>query len=121
MAPRKEKTRETATVEAPVRMLDVDKDKNAAGASQPGSDSVEDIGALRKEVDSLKAKVAEAAKQVRSRAAGISQQTEATIGIRPFPALLIAAAAATAIALIASRATAAPPRSRYRRLLDDLQ
>jgi hypothetical protein len=95
------------------------RDKNVVGATQPGGDAERDIGALRKEVDSLKAKVADAAKKVTSRAAGISQTAEGAVGLRTVSALLIAAA--TAVALLVSSATVAPRRSRYRRLIDDLQ
>jgi ElaB/YqjD/DUF883 family membrane-anchored ribosome-binding protein len=120
MPQRKGKIGEAATMGAPVPKEVADKDKKVVSAPQPESE-VGDIGALRKEVDSLKAKVADAAKKVKSRATGIAQQTEATVRLRPVPALLIAAAAATAVALLVSRATVVPRRSRYRRLLDDLQ
>lgn len=116
MPVRKGKTGETAAMGARI----IDKHKKVVSAPQPESDSEGDIGALRKEIDSLKAKVAEVAKKVTSRAAEIPQQAEATVRRRPLPTLLIAAAAATAVALLVSRATAVPRRSRYRRLVDEL-
>ena len=121
MPQRKAKTAETATIGTHIPKGVVDKDKNVVGVSQqPENDVIGGIGALRKEVDSLKAKVADAAKKVKSRASGISHQTEATVRLHPVSALLIAAAAATAVALLVSSASATHHRSRYRRLLDDI-
>jgi len=121
MPAHKGKAGEAATMGAAVSKGRIARDKNVVGATQPGGDAERDIGALRKEVDSLKAKVADAAKKVTSRAAGISQTAEGTVGLRTVSALLIAAAAATVVALLVSSATVAPRRSRYRRLIDDLQ
>jgi hypothetical protein len=113
---------EGAAIGEPVPRAIIDTNADAVGIPpQPEFDAQEEIGALRKQLDTLRQQVADAAGAVRNKAGQAARQTEATVKLHPVSTLVAVAALTGAVAFAIAGLRSAPPRSRYDRTLDDLR
>jgi hypothetical protein len=86
---------------------------------QPNRDPGVELGALRKQVETLQQQVADAAQAVKGGTRQAARQAEATVKLYPVSALLAVAAVASAFAFAIAGRRTAPPRSRYDSALDE--
>ncbi len=84
-------------------------------------DAEEEIGALRKQLETLQKQVAVAAQAVKGGTREAVRQTEATVKLYPASSLLVVAAVAGAFAIIVAGLRSPPPRSRYDGTMEDLR
>lgn len=88
---------------------------------QPEFNPEKEIGALRKQLETLHQQVAAASLAVKGGARQAARQTEATVKLYPLSSLgAVAAVAAVFVFAITGRQTS-PKRSRYDRSLEDLR
>ncbi|MBW8788153.1 hypothetical protein HLI03_13980 [Rhizobium laguerreae] len=128
MPPRKStatKTLDTtgAKIGEPVPKAIIDTNTASVGVPrQAESDLQEDLSALRKQIDALQQRVANAAQSAKGNAGDAMRQTQAAVKHHPVSTLVVVAAVCGALALIFTGRRAEPPRRyRYRPALDELR
>ena len=89
--------------------------------SQPHYDPHEELGALRKQLETLQKQVSAAAQSVKGGAREAARQSEATVKLYPVSTLVAVAAVVGAVAFAIAGSRAAPARSRYDRALDEMR
>lgn len=126
MAPRKDKHASLATEGAkigePVPRAIVDTNTASVGIPpQPAFNSVEEISALRQQVDTLRKQLAQAALNAKASAKVAARQTHATVKLYPMSSLFAVAAVAGAFAFAVAGLRSTPTRTRHESTLDDLR
>jgi len=98
-------------------------DTGASGGNQSLADfdAQKEIGALRRELESVRQQLATATGTVKDGARQVARQTEATVKLYPLSTLVTVATLAGAFAFAIVGLRAGPSRSRYERTLDDLR
>jgi hypothetical protein len=128
MAPRKPTTRAStldttgAGIATPVPKGVVDTATGKVGVPvQPDHDLHEELGALRKQLETLQKQVTSVAQGIKGGARVAARQTEATVKLYPVSTMVAVAAAVGAIAFALASSRSAPPRSRYDRAFDEMR
>jgi hypothetical protein len=88
---------------------------------QPDHDLHEELGALRKQLETLQKQVTSVAQGIKGGARVAARQTEATVKLYPVSTMVAVAAAVGAIAFALASSRSAPPRSRYDRAFDEMR
>ncbi|KAF5881289.1 MULTISPECIES: hypothetical protein [Rhizobium] len=88
---------------------------------QPDYDPREELGALRRQLETLQKQVSDAAQTIKGGAREAARQTQATVKLYPVSTMIAVAAAVGAIAFAIGGSRSAPPRSRYDRALDEMR
>ena len=113
---------EGAKIGEPVPLGIVDTNTASIGIPlQSELDASMEISALRKELNTLRQQIAEAAGAVKGGARQAARQTEAAVKLYPVSTLAAVAAIVGVCAFAFAGQKAAPSRSRYDRTLDDLR
>jgi ElaB/YqjD/DUF883 family membrane-anchored ribosome-binding protein len=89
--------------------------------TQPDDDPHEELGALRRQVETLQKQVSAATLGIKGGAREAARQTEATVKLHPVSTLVAVAAVVGAIAFAIAGSRSTPPRSRYDRALDEMR
>jgi hypothetical protein len=126
MPPRKDKTAtlltQGAKIGEPVPRAVVDTNTASVGIPpQPDFNPAEEIGALRRQVETLREQLASAAHRTKVSAKQVARDTEATVKLYPVSSLVAVAAVAGAFAFAVAGLRSVPSRTRYERTLDDLR
>ncbi|MGO4441024.1 hypothetical protein [Rhizobium sp. RAF56] len=122
--PAKSATLETigAKIASPVPKGIVDTATGEVGVPvKPDYDPREELGALRKQLETLQKQMSDAAQSIKGGAREAARQTEATVKMYPVSTMVAVAAAVGAIAFAFAGSRSAPPRSRYDRALDEMR
>lgn len=99
-------------------------DTNTASVGIPPQsefDAEKEIGAIRKQMETLRQQVADASVAVQGGARQAIRQTEATVKFYPLSSLIAVAATAALFAFTIAKLQVSPRRSRYDRVLEELR
>lgn len=124
MPPRK---RGTTTLEASETKIGeavpkavIDTAKSAVGIP-PHADPVEEIAAMRSQLEALREQISETASKVGDGAKQAARHIEGTAKLYPMSSVLAVAGLTALIVFAVTGVRSAPPRSRSERMLEDLQ